>query len=98
MLHGNSDALGVKHLCAVFRQRQHLPIADAGKAGGICVQPGVFLIYPVHVRVNAAEVGIQRRCQGCRRGVRAAPPQRGDAAPVLNALEARNHRDDAPVP
>mgnify|MGYP001161713484 CR=1 FL=1 len=98
VLHGNSDALGVKHLCAVFRQRQHLPIADAGKAGGICVQPGVFLIYPVHVRVNAAEVGIQCCRKGSRRGIRAAPPQRGDAAPVLNALKARNHRDDAPVP
>ena len=53
---------------------------------------------PVHVGVDLAHVGVQRRGQRDRGGVRAAAAQRGDVAGVLaDSLESGHQHDPALV-
>jgi len=51
-------------------------------------------INPVNVAMNLAEIGLQRRGQGYRRGVGASPAEGGDITVRVNALKASDYRDD----
>ena len=85
------------HLRAEAGQFQHLVVGNFADLLRVRHQPRVGGVDPVHVRVDLAAVGLQRRGQRDRGQVRAAPAERGDVPVVVLSLETRDDHDVARV-
>ena len=83
----------VEHLGAQAGQFQHLVEGDLLQLAGPLHRAGVGGVYAVHVGVDLAQIGMEGRRQGHRRGVRAAPAQGGDVAVLVDALEPGHQHD-----
>ena len=101
-MHRNVVAAGVFHaaqhqyLGAAGGHLEHLLEGDRIQLAGVVHDPRVRAEDAVHVGVDLADVGAQRRGQCDRRGVRAAAAQRGDVPGVLaDTLEAGDQNDSA---
>ena len=83
-----------QHLGAAGRHLEHLFEGDRVELAGVVHDPGIRAENAVHIGVDLADVGVQRRGQGDRGGVRAAAAQRGDVPGVLaDALESGDQHD-----
>ncbi len=96
-LHTYFDRTPVHDFRAERRHPQHLIVADGVKLAGVRHQARIGRVNAVHVGVNLARLGSQRRRQGNRRGVAAAAPQRGDVHIIGDALKAGHDHDPAAV-
>ena len=99
-VHRNVVAASVFHaaqhqyLGAAGGHLEHLLERDGVELPGVVHDPRVRAEDAVHVGVDLADVGAQRRGQRDRRGVRAAAAQRGDVPRVLaDTLEAGDQHD-----
>jgi hypothetical protein len=88
VLAGELHRADLQHLAALAGHLQHLLEADRGQAARLGHDARVGGVDAVHVGVDQALVGLQRRGHGHRRGVAAAAAQRGDVALRVDALEA----------
>ena len=87
---------GIEHLGAARGQLKHFLVADPRDPARAGHQPRVLGEHAVHVGVDLAHVGAQRRGERDGRGVGAAAAQRGDVLGGLrDALEAGHDRDRA---
>ena len=87
-----------QHFRAAGGHFEHLLEGDGVQPAGVGHDPRVGAEDPVHVGVDLADVGVQRRGQRDRGGVRAAAAQRGDVAGVLaDSLEPGHQHDPALV-
>ena len=75
------------------RQLEHLLVADAVDLARRRAHVRIGGVDAVDVGVDLAGVGLERRRDRHRRGVRAAAAERGDVALLVDALEAGDHRD-----
>ena len=83
----------MEHLGAQAGQLQHLVEGDLLQLARPLHRAGVGSIYAVHIGVDLAQIGMEGRRQGHRRGVRAAPAQGGDVPVLVDALEAGHQHD-----
>ncbi len=88
------DTAQHEHLRPAGRHLQHLLVGDLLELLRIADDARVGGEDPVHVGVDLADIGLQRRGQRDRGGIGTTAPQRGDIFAVLaDALETR-HQDD----
>ena len=93
-----STHLSMQDLGPTRGQFQHLLIGDLGDVARVRHDPRVGGEHTVHIGVDLADVGLERRRQRDRGGVRTAPAQGGDVLRVLgHALEPGHDRDRALV-
>ena len=83
----------VEHLCAQAGKLQHLVEGDLIQLARARHQARVRGVNAVHVRVDLAQVRVQRGRNGHGAGVGAAASQGGDVVVAVQALEARDHHD-----
>ena len=81
----------LEHLGPERGQLQHLLERDPVELARLGGDPRVGGIDPVHIRVDVAALGAKRRGERHRRGVRAAAPERGDAALGADPLKPGDH-------
>ncbi len=93
VVHGQFDRTCLEHLGTEGCHFKHLLIGDLIQLAGPRHDTRVRGIDPVHVGVDVAAVGLERRGQRHRRRVRAATAQRGDPVVRPDTLEARQHAD-----
>ena len=86
----------MEHLGPQRGQLQHLVIGDLVQLVGGGHHAGVSRVHAVHVGVNLAQIGVERRCDGHRRRIRPPPAQGGDIVVLVQPLEAGDD-DDAPL-
>ncbi len=94
---GEFHRTNLQHLGTQAGHFQHFLEGDAVQTAGGVHDPRVGGVNPVHIGVDLALVGFERRRQGHRGGVRAAPAQGGDVAVLVDALEAGHHAHPAGV-
>ena len=82
------------HFGAGGGQFQHFLVADGRQFAGLAGSARVGGVDARDISVNVAAVGLQRRRQGYRRGVRPAAPQGGNVLVGREALKAGD--DDQP--
>ena len=95
VLAGELDRADLQHLGAQARHLEHFFESDGVQAARIGHHARIGGVDAVHVGVDLALVGLQRRGQRHRRGIRAAAAERGDVALAVDPLEARDHRHAA---
>jgi hypothetical protein len=97
---GELDRPRVHDAGAHARHLQHLVVADGVHLAGVGDDPRVGGVHAVHVGVDLAldvvPGELDRGRDRHRGGVAAAPPQGGDVAQLVHALEAGQH-DDVPA-
>src|SRR3546814_2409728 len=79
-LHRQADRAGLEHLGADAREFEHLLIGDIIKLAGASDDPRVGRVNTVNIGVDIAAVGLHRRRDRDRAGVRTAAAERRDAA------------------
>jgi len=82
----------VQHLRPEARQLEHLVVCDAGELARPGNDAWIARIDSVDVGVDLADVRLERRCDRHGRRVRAAAPERRDAAVLRDPLKARHDR------
>ena len=99
-MHRNAVPAGVFHAAQHQHLRpgrghlQHLLVGDVVQPARVRHDPRIGGEHAVHVGVDLADVGVQRRRQRNGGGVRAAPTEGGDVLGVLgDALETGHQRD-----
>ena len=83
------------HTRAERGKLKHLVIGDLIHLVRARHQPRVCGINAVHISIDLAKVGVERRSQRNRARVRAAPAQRGDVVIPVDPLETRYDYDVA---
>ena len=85
----------MQHLRSAARKREHLVIGHGVVFDRIREFTRVGGVYAVHVRVDAAAVGVQQRRQRNCRGIRAAAPEGRHVSLGIDPLKARD-QDNVP--
>src|SRR3546814_9677789 len=75
-LHRQADRAGLEHLGADAREFEHLLIGDIIKLAGASDDPRVGRVNTVNIGVDIAAVGLHRRRDRDRAGVRTAAAER----------------------
>src|ERR1700689_1862533 len=96
-VHRQFDRTRLQDLGPLAGEFEHLLIGYSIELPRLRNDARIGGIDPVDVGEDVATFGLERRRQRHRRGVGTAAPQRGDAAVRPDALEARQHRDLAPL-
>jgi hypothetical protein len=78
----------LQHLGTQGRELEHFLERHRRQAPRLGHDPRIGRVHAVHVRVDLALVGLERRRQRDARGIGAAAPERGDVVVVVDALEA----------
>ncbi len=88
------NGAGLEHLGAQARQFKHLVIGNFVKLSGLRHHVRVRSVYAVHVRIDVAQVRLERRGDRHGRKIGAAAPQgRHIIGPFRDPLETRHHGD-----
>ncbi len=90
VLHRELDRARLKHLGAERGELKHLLVRDLVDLPRAPLDPRVRGVDAVHVGVDVAALGLERRGEGHGRGVRAAAAERRDAPVGAEPLEARD--------
>ena len=93
MVHRHLDRAGLQHLGAQRRQFQHFLVGDLIELARLRNDARIGRVDAVDIGVDIAAVGLERRRQRHRRGIRAAAAQRRDAPVGPEPLEPGDHRD-----
>ncbi|SCI78531.1 Uncharacterised protein [uncultured Clostridium sp.] len=86
----------MQDLSAQGGQFQHLVIGDLVQLPGPLDGAGIGGEHAVHIGVDLTQVGMQGGRQSHRRGIRTPPPQCGNVAILVDALESGDD-DDLPL-
>ena len=93
MHHGQLNRADLQDLGAQRCHFQHFLEGNAVQPAGLGDDAGIGGVDAVHIRVDIATLGLQRRRQSHGAGIRAAAPQRGNPPGWrMNALEPGHHR------
>ncbi len=89
---GKLDGAIVHHGCTGAGQLEHLVVADPGQLPSFRNDPRIGGVYPVHICIDLAEVGLKCCCQSHSCCVTTSPTQGRDVKAGIHALETG--RDD----
>ena len=92
VVHGHDDGAGLQDLGALRGHFEHFLVGDLVQLAGLGDDARVGREDAVHVGIDVAAIGPQRRRQGHRGGVGAAPADGGQAVVRCQALIAGHHR------
>ena len=93
VLHSHLDGAGLQHPGAQRGHLQHLLVGDPIKFPRSRHDPRIGRVDAVHVGIDIAAFGRQRRGQRHRGGIGAAPAQGGHPVARRDALKSGHHRD-----
>ncbi len=94
-LHRQADRARLQHLRPDRGQFEHFLVGDFLQFSRARHDPRVGGVDTIDIGVDVAAIGLHRRRDRHRRGVRSTAPERGDAGVVIDALKTGDDRDFA---